>query len=283
MSVLNAIALPRLITGWKELNALCANRDCHPSSLLQNISRKREGIRIGDQWYCSPDCFEEIVQDRLAELCRPGITPPLTRRFRVPLGLILLSRGCINNDQLQFALKKQSTDRRRIGDILAGLGYATERQVTAAVAAQWGYPVFSLEGRVAETQIQLPLSLLELHSILPVHYSPTARKLMIGFVNRVDNGLLHAIEQMTATVTFPCFITPSDFNLQLAWLARAIRKEEVRFDRVTSPFEMARIVRSYAVEVAAEEARFSRFSDHIWSRVVGRRHEIDLLFKLPVP
>ena len=56
MSVLDAIALPRLMTGWKVLNAPCANRDCHPSSFLQNISKKREGIHIGDQWYCSPDC-----------------------------------------------------------------------------------------------------------------------------------------------------------------------------------------------------------------------------------
>ena len=282
MSVLNAIALPRLMTGWKVLNAPCANRDCHPSSFLQNISKKREGIHIGDQWYCSPDCFEDTVQDRLTELCRQGSSPALTRRFRVPLGLILLSRGSINNDQLQFALSKQRTEPRRIGDILVGLGYVTEGQVTSAVATQWGYPVFSLDGRVPLTQVRLPLSLLELHSILPVHFAPTARKLMIGFVNRVDNGLLQAIEQMTATVTVPCFITPSDFNLQFGWLAVANRKEEVRFDRVTSPLEMARIVRSYAVEVAAEEARFSRFSDHIWSRIRGHRHEIDLLFKLPV-
>ena len=71
--------------------------------------------------------LEDTVQeDRLTELCRQGSSPALTRRFRVPLGLILLSRGSINNDQLQFALSKQRTEPRRIGDILVGLGYVTE-------------------------------------------------------------------------------------------------------------------------------------------------------------
>jgi len=217
----------------------------------------------------------------LAELCRVGAEPRPSRRFRVPLGLLLLSRGVINQDQLQEALKRQRSEEGRIGEILVRLGFASEDDVMAGVAAQWGYPVFSLRKHYLPLEIQLPGSLLARHSILPVYYTKSSRKLMIGFVNGVDHGLLSAIEAMTETETVPCFITPSEFHEKLKSLTAERESEEVSFDRVSSFLEMARIVQSYVVQVASEEARFSHCADQIWCRISGRRHTLDLLFRLP--
>lgn len=281
MGFLSTAALPKLSVQWKLVAGSCANPDCRPTSLLNNLGRRREGLTMDNHWYCSADCFEEGAQGRLAELCRVDIPAEHSRRFRIPLGLVLLSRGIINNVQLQAALAEQRTHGGRIGEILVRSGCASEEQVTAGVAAQWGHPVFALQDRVPESQIELPVSLLELHSVLPVHYVRAANKLMLGFAQQIDSNFLYAVEHMTGAMAVPCFITPSDFRAQLRMFPAAAQNEEVQFDRISSVLEMARIARSYATQTAAVSVRFTRCRKYIWTRIEGQRHKIELIFRLP--
>ena len=279
MSLWNSVAPPKLLSHWKALNFACSNPGCAHQSPLNNFGKKHERFQIGRNHYCSADCFESAAQKELAELCRLEIPAEHFRRFRVPLGLVLLSRGAIENDQLQAALTEQRAHGGRIGDILSRLGYATEDQVTLAAAAQSGHPVFSVQNWAAGNEIEIPLSLLESHSVLPLLYSRGSNKLMIGFVHQVDPSLLHSIEQITEAIAVPCFVTPSDFRARIRSLASVFRNEEVVFDRVSSALEMARIGRSYAVQIGANLARFTRCRTHVWARVEGRREKIYLLFK----
>jgi len=50
----------------------------------------------------------------------------------MPLGLMLVSRGSITEDQLRTAKERQQATQQEMGAILLSLGFADEDQITAA-------------------------------------------------------------------------------------------------------------------------------------------------------
>lgn len=62
------------------------------------------------------------------------------------LGDMLLHRGDINSRKLQRGLKVAHDTRRRLGDVLIELGYASEETVTRCLAEQYGFVYQELEG-----------------------------------------------------------------------------------------------------------------------------------------
>ncbi|HEY0759306.1 MAG TPA: hypothetical protein VGD59_08640 [Acidisarcina sp.] len=127
--------------------------------------------------------------------------------------------------------------------------------------------------------ISIPRALTEQYSMLPLHYAPASRRLLLGFVKRVDHGLLYAIEKMADCTTEPCFLTPRDLEEGLSRRKSRPGNEEFRFDRPGRASGMAKIVRSYAVESEADEVRFGKARDYLWARLQSPRREIDLLFR----
>jgi hypothetical protein len=246
------------------------------------VARSNTGARIDDNWYCSPDCFEAATKSYVRGLIT-GSAPCIPRRSRMPLGLTLLSRGQINDEQLKTVILEQRDmgSGKRFGDILIERGFATEVQVTSAVASQWGVPVFALGARYFDVQVRIPYSLLEIYSLLPVHFGERANRLLVGFVHGVEHRILSAIERVTGYATEPCFITATDYRQHLRSAASEKQYEEALFERPSTLSEMAKIVRNYAVQTGAEEARFGYCRDYVWSRLRGTRREIDLLFRLP--
>lgn len=266
--------------GWTAIWGLrCAQPECRANSVLRAVSRRKNGIRLSGDWYCSPECFELAIRDRLPRLFSSGRAPVDSRRSRMPLGLLLLSRGEISSEQLRTALANQRTSGERIGEVIQRLGFAREQQITSAVAAQWGYPVFSLRNRALQVPIHIPAPILEFYQVLPVHYAGIGRKLLIGFVNAVEHRLLYTIEHMTGCTAVPCFITATEHRTHLHSFTIRRSDHEVVFERGGSIQEMARIARSYAVQIGAEEARLASCGDYVWARVTGQRQEMDLLFR----
>src|SRR6516162_2240891 len=85
-----------------------------------------QGVELDGRWYCCPDCFEQAAQVEFSRMCRvsAGRQP---RQHRVPLGLLLLSRGVIDSRQLQEALEAQRQSRKgRLGKWLIQLGSVNE-------------------------------------------------------------------------------------------------------------------------------------------------------------
>jgi hypothetical protein len=60
------------------------------------------------------------------------------------LGDLLVSRGAITNLQLSITLADQRISNRRLGEIVIERGFATEQDVAACLAQQYGYPVDQL-------------------------------------------------------------------------------------------------------------------------------------------
>lgn len=271
----------KAISKWRDW-PVCANPGCRATSMF-GISKRHKGVRLFEQWFCGPDCFERGAHSKILELLA-------TRRqekpiaLRMPLGLVLLSRGILTHDQVKVALDQQKETGQNFGDVVQQLGFATQQNITAGVAAQWNCPVFSLKEHPVPTEIHIPKILLEQYGMLPVHFSEIGRKLMVGFVSRVHHGMLYTIEQMTSCVAAPCFITANEYRQRLQLLSLSSAENELVFDhdhadRDNATVEIAKLVRNYVNQLGAAEARLGICRDYLWARMHGRQ-EMDILFRI---
>jgi len=278
MSRFGIHGLAKTVSKWRHWPG-CANPACKGNPLKHAVSKRHFGVWLSQEWFCGSDCFEQGARKKIRELLTARYSAEKPPALRMPLGLLLLSRGILTHDQLKTALERQRSIGGSIGDIVQEFGFATAQQVTAAVAAQWACPVFSMGDRPPVTDVRIPRRLLEVYGMLPVHYSEVGGRLMVGFVTRVQHHLLYTIEHMTGCTATPCFITAGDYRRGLESWSFISAENDLTFDRASSIGEIARMVRSYVNQAGAESARFGVCQDFLWVRVRGRQ-EIDLLFRL---
>ena len=267
-----------ILADLRSLRDKCAAEHCHNSRLRHSRFGEKTGVRLGEEWFCSDDCFRQAVEIRISQLQKKALKNPPQRKSRLPLGLLLLSRGCITNQQLTSALERQRQSGGPLGDILCRMKFTTDRDVAAAAATQWGCPVFHPRSCPCQVQAHIPSSLMNLYSMVPVHYSLPDNKLYVGFVYGVEHHVLHIIENITSCLTEPCIITASQCRETINSLP--LQNNEVTFTKVTSAAEMANIIQSYASQIGAEDARLGVCRDYVWTRLNRKDHPTDLLFSL---
>lgn len=298
------------------------------ASLLRGTVRQA-GIHVGADWYCSSPCFRLALEVRLLDLVfeqrrnAPG-------GVRMPLNLQLIAAGSLTHAQSLHAAEERKRTAEKWEDVLVRLGYVNTRNIAAARGRQAGCPVYSERGgpvigprsktaasdsvdlalepkslappssiSVAEPLIgiQLPPRLLERHGVVPLHYVPATRRLLLGFVHDIDRPLLRSIERMTGSKAEPCFLAPEDFDLHLNRIrdqaardrtcpeSKASRNSqrcvEVAIDAPEGPAQMARTVSGYAVQFQADEARLECTRDYIWVRLESVHRRLDMLFPQP--
>jgi hypothetical protein len=280
MSPFGVQELAKIPSKLKEWMPRCANASCRRQPLRHVISRRYSGVSISEEWFCGPDCFEEAVRVKILGLLSTRGKPERSPSLRMPLGLLLLSREVLSAEQLKIALDQQHATRANIGDVVQELGFATQEQIAAAVAAQWACPLFSLRGRPLPRQVHIPTHLLELYKMLPVHFAATSRRLLMGFVTRVQYHVLHTIEHITDCVASPCIITAREYGHYLQSITPNEHESEVLLERCNTAGEVATLLRNYAHQFAAEEARFGLCRDYLWARLRAQEREMNLLFRL---
>jgi hypothetical protein len=133
-----------------------------------------------------------------------------------------------------------------------------------------GYPVLGRDRISQSVDTDLPLSLIKMFAATPLHYSKSAKRILMGFVYRVEHSLLQSLEQVTGCRTEPCFITPTELHYQMERLEAARESKEVVLDDSMTAAEMA---------ITARDASLSRCRDHVWMRLSGKRRMIDVLFR----
>src|SRR5579884_1201794 len=244
----------------------CDNPECRAGETLwARVLRSRRGTRCAGNWYCSPACLETALVDRFSLLCQP---PPVPRavQHRIPLGLLMLARGLITQEQLQAALAAQRAGgSRKVGEWLQEMGAISEQEITAALGMQWCCPVFNLrDGPLPPCVDLVPRPLLEFYRMVPVHFAAARRDLYVAFYHAVDYSALYAVEQMLRCNTRPCLVAASTMEQALEALRRQRPETAQRvFDSYTDKAEMARISRSYVLKVSATEVRIVRCGDYI--------------------
>jgi hypothetical protein len=260
----------------------CENPSCDQCRVLwPPWMRSSAGMRLQGRWYCSPDCFEHAAQEAFLRLAS---APEGVRKksHRIPIGLLLLSRGTINDAQLKRALVMQrEKGSGRIGKFLQEIQAVSEQDITAGLAAQWGCPVYPLnrEREFLQCASLLPMTLLETGRMLPVHHIPLQQTLYLAFVEGVDHGALYTVEQMLHLRTIPCIVSESALAEAFEALHRAGNVPATVFDSPLEPREMARTTCSYAWQVGAEDVSMARSGRFLWVRLYTPEGCKDILFQ----
>ncbi len=200
---------------------------------------------------------------------------------RIPLGLLLLSRGQLHNAQLRLALDRQQSEGGRIGEWLERLGFATELQITAALAAQWSCPVWpAAEAPVSECVRLLPLTLLRAFHICPVRFVSATRTFYLAFSDRLDHSILYAIAQVLQCRTEPCVMRQTVLREFLTGMERIPNCADMLFENPDGYEEIARITCAYVLKLGAQRVRIAACRDYVWARLTAGGDVVNLLFHL---
>jgi hypothetical protein len=262
-------------------NASCPHTRHSRWPFGRNLTAKR-GIELNQRWYCFPDCFEQAARQEFSRMF-PAAIRRRPRQHRIPLGLVLLSRGFIDNQILQEALQAQRRSREgRLGEWLMRLGAVSEDQVTAALAIQWSCPVFPLERHhhLIDCAGMVPLPILEAARMAIVDYLPTGLSLYVAFANGIDHCTLQALEEMFRCRTEPCLVRESSLLQALEAIRNFPRPAEIVIDNTCDPLEMAHTLRSYAAAKDAEQVRIVKCEAYIWAQLEESSRPTNVLFRL---
>lgn len=226
-------------------------------------------ILLDEKFYCQSQCLEAALFDRLSRLL--AMTQPLPPPNRIPLGLLMVARGKLTHIEVRAALDAQSRDGGgKIGDWFEKLGFASEQDVTGALALQWGCPLASSFDLTAVTSPGgIPLTILEAFQMLPVNHAAATGTLYLAFGERVDHAALYAIERTLNCRTQPCVARRKGVARQLESMRLLSHPNDVEF--VTRDLnEMARISLSYVSRLSPEGIRVNRVGRFIWLRFDAR-------------
>jgi hypothetical protein len=269
---------------WGGAFPRCSHAGCTASGRVwRRLGWRPGGTLLQGAWYCSPQCLEAAVRERFRR-ARQTVLPAPPPQHRIPLGLLLLSRGQVSNNQLRLALEAQrSGGQGPIGRWLQQLGFATEPQVTAALGLQWACPVLPAFAAIdSRCTGMLPFRLLEKFRMLPVQFVASSSTLYIAFSQGVDYAALYAIEQMLGCRTEACLLGHSTMDQVLERIGHERRPGEMLFEGWRDVTEMARITCGYALKLGAQEVRVAACGEYVWVRLLPEEGVTDLLFRRPV-
>lgn len=240
------------------------------------------GVVLQGRWLCSPECFEQVMEETVSRLMTNALAGRASKSPRFPLGLLMLSLGYISNESLQKALQSQrEVGKGRVGDWLREQGAVTEPQVTRALAMQWALPVYPLEAR--EDNLgwarMVPLGLLESYQMLPVHCAPGSGVLHVAFSSKADYTVLSAIEQMLDCRTEPCVAQQSHIERVLEKLRQENWLTNMPLDAPVEPRAISRETLHYVLSFGAREVRIVGCGPSLWVRLFTPDGARDLLFR----
>lgn len=129
---------------------------------------------------------------------------------RQPLGQLLITRGLLNQDQLERALDEQrrGNHQKLLGEVLVEMHLCTEDQITEALAQAYGVPYARISPRVADPKVIsiLPKEFLEKHQILPLFLVENALTVAVSepanvfLVEEIERVCGHRVQVVAATI-----------------------------------------------------------------------------------
>ncbi len=126
------------------------------------------------------------------------------------LGELLLSRKIVTREQLEEACKLQETRGGLLGQILVGLGYATEEAIAQALTTQYGLPYLPLAHYSVDPELLrlIPENVARQYCLVPV--DNIGNTLTIAMANPLNTKAVDDIELLTHCSVQIFVSTPSD-------------------------------------------------------------------------
>jgi type IV pilus assembly protein PilB len=196
----------------------------------------------------------------------------------MPLGLLLLERGIVDDQQLRDAIAMQQKTGQRIGACLRSTGALKEEDIVSGLSAQWACPVFPARSVQRGCASLVPAAVLRRNEMLPVHITAASRNLYVAFAHAVNYKALYALEQMLDCHTEPCVVSDRVVFDEIERRGLTCENERA-LEYPDSSTEAAHITVCYARQCGAEEVRYVAADRDLWVRVIGRRGFMDITFQ----
>ncbi|HEY5056791.1 MAG TPA: hypothetical protein VII58_11565 [Acidobacteriaceae bacterium] len=231
----------------------CANPSCRRGWL--DLLKDRDRPMFEDRWACSTRCLRTLVDAAIRRESPAAPASNAERAHRIPLGLILLSRGWITQPQLQHALTMQ----RRAGAGLIGrwlteeCGVAEER-VLNGLALQWRCAVLSLRNfRPQEMALTVPREIVERTDLVPLRISRRG-SLRLAFSGSPNPAAALAVERIAGLSVESGLLSHADWKSARGAILRC---EPVRCSLERLP-DRETLARRIASDLAGMQPRASR-------------------------
>ena len=241
-------------------------------------------------WHCGSKCLDTSVRAAVRREFRAGEIFASRVHHRIPLGLILQTRGVLTADELRRALFLQEQTGAKLGNVLVEHFRVDERRIAAALAAQWNAPLWHLPSFASEELLRLaPLVLFRGSGTLPLRLIGT--KLSLASADGIDAPIALALERMHGvTVESGIALTSAVDTIWNGIAAIPQRKaEEVACEDAD---DIARRMTRTILQTQPVESRSVRVGRRMWLRLwlesaalsggpCQSTDIVDYLFRLP--
>jgi hypothetical protein len=245
----------------------CANTHC-PRSWGPLLKDRRRPIFECD-WACSIKCLGALVGAAIRREAGEGPSAETegVHRHRVPLGLILLSRGWITHAQLRHALDAQRrAGKGRIGAWLIEQCCLEPDLITRALSIQWGCPVLPMEGFDPQAMaLVLPRLLADTFGIVPLRVVAN-QSLYVAFSGQLDAAAAFAIERMSGLKVLGGLSDPAQWQAaqQILYACEFV---DTRFERVANVDSMSQRMAAHLSTMQPRASRLVRLHQFYWLRM----------------
>lgn len=261
---------------WTEV---CGNSQCRTGWL--QLFRRRSVPRFEGKWACSARCMEQIVAESVRYQIESWQPAAQERALRMPLGLILLSRGWITRQELQEALAAQrSACHGRIGEWLRRLHGIGEETITKALGIQWNCAVLPSGTPALEFAPScVPAFLRKRYRLALLRQRPDASLYLAGR-DRAEHAAARALEHMLGEPVQAAFLEDS------AWSSENMDAVDATELHLPGQDGVVTCIAGLLEQLQPADARLVRIHDHLWLRVwpTGRARRLsatrDLIFSL---
>jgi hypothetical protein len=247
---------------WTEV---CGNPECETGWL--QLFRSRSLPHFEGKWACSARCMERIIAAAVRSQIESWEPGPAARSLRMPLGLILLSRGWITHRELQEALAAQRcTGIGRIGEWLGRLHGISEATITKALGIQWNCAVVrSGTPGIEFAPSLIPAFLCCRYGLALLRQGPATILYLAGRYC-AEHAASRAVEHMLGIPVQAAFLEDGAWNAEALDCGESVESYAGRDGVAASVAEL--VERSRPMN-----ARLVRIHDHLWLRMWLRRRE----------
>jgi hypothetical protein len=243
----------------------CRNTKC--KSGWMKLWRSRQAPILEGMWACSAACMQELVQTAVLREMSERSAQNVVHKHRVPLGLVLLSRGWITQEQLKCAVEAQKkAGSGRLGEWLIKQKAVGEDQITRALGAQWNCPVLSSDSFEPVTMAAMfPRLLMDSLNVIPLRLAGR-HLLYVAFEERIDRCLVLSVERMLGLKVEAGVLPASEFRRRQGEILRASFPKA----RLLEAMNMRGLVHAFTgmmEENKPVQAKIVRVHDYFWLRL----------------
>jgi hypothetical protein len=249
---------------------------------------QKPGFYLEAGWYCSKECMEEGILQRIKKLKR---TPEKTVQnlLRIKLGHILLENGSITVDQLEQGMaQKQAHSDIKLGQCLMAMGFIKERDITMAISRQYGLPVIHVNSDRIDPAVltMIPTPILRDGKFIPIEFDEVNNTLLLVTCDPSD---ISVIINLRSLLNCEASIYLSDESVVLERIVHFCTlagKAEFEFQELAFPGNaqaaepLAALLAGQCEELGARSLNFRFFGQRVWARYFIGNSPRDLVINM---